>query len=144
MRRLEKLGTTDLATLFVYFLIMTIGMRLNLANLGGNLGLFLVAIIWMLIHIVVMLTTARLIRAPYFFVAVGSQANIGGVSTAPAVASIFHPALAPVGVLLAVLGHILGTYRRPPDGLAYAAGNLTLRFSLKNGRLWLTERRLAP
>lgn len=110
LRKLEKLGTTDLATLFVYFLIMTIGMRLDLSNLGGNLGLFLVAVIWMLIHILVMLVTARLIRAPYFFVAVGSQANIGGVSTAPAVASVFHPALAPVGVLLAVLSHILGTY----------------------------------
>lgn len=110
LRKLEKLGTTDLATLFVYFLIMTIGMRLNLSNLGGNLGLFLVAVIWMLIHVVVMLITARIIKAPYFFVAVGSQANIGGVSTAPAVASIFHPALAPVGVLLAVLSHVLGTY----------------------------------
>lgn len=110
LRKLEKLGTTDLATLFVYFLIMTIGMRLDLSNLGGNPGLFLVAVIWMLIHILVMLVTARIIRAPYFFVAVGSQANIGGVSTAPAVASIFHPALAPVGVLLAVLSHVLGTY----------------------------------
>lgn len=110
LRKLEKLGTTDLATLFVYVLIMTIGMRLDLSNLGGNFGLFLVAVIWMLIHILVMLITARLIRAPYFFVAVGSQANIGGVSTAPAVASIFHPALAPVGVLLAVLSHVLGTY----------------------------------
>ncbi|GAB3696614.1 DUF819 family protein [Spirosoma flavus] len=110
LRKLEKLGTTDFATLFVYFLIMTIGMRLDLSNLGGNMGLFLVAVIWMFIHIIVMLATARLIRAPYFFVAVGSQANIGGVSTAPAVASIFHPALAPVGVLLAVLSHVLGTY----------------------------------
>ncbi|MBN8822446.1 MULTISPECIES: DUF819 family protein [unclassified Spirosoma] len=110
LRKLEKLGTTDLATLFVYFLIMTIGMRLDLSNLGGNLGLFLVAVIWMLIHVIFMLITARLIRAPYFFVAVGSQANIGGVSTAPAVASVFHPALAPVGVLLAVLSHVLGTY----------------------------------
>lgn len=110
LRKLEKLGTTDLATLFVYFLIMTIGMRLDLSNLGGNLGLFLVAVVWMLIHIVIMITTARIIRAPYFFVAVGSQANIGGVSTAPVVASVFHPALAPVGVLLAVLSHVLGTY----------------------------------
>lgn len=110
LRKLEKLGTTDLATLFVYFLIMTIGMRLDLSNLGENLGLFLVAVIWMLIHVVIMLITARAIRAPYFFVAVGSQANIGGVSSAPAVASVFNPALAPVGVLLAVLSHVLGTY----------------------------------
>ena len=29
---------------------------------------------------------------------------------APVVAAAFHPALAPVGVLLAVLGYALGTY----------------------------------
>jgi len=110
LRRLEKLGTTDMATLFIYFLIMTIGMRLDLSNISGNWGLFAVAIVWMLIHILIMVVAARLLRAPYFFVAVGSQANIGGVATAPAVASVFHPILAPVGVLLAVLSHVLGTY----------------------------------
>ena len=110
LRKLEKLGTTDMATFFMYFLIMTIGMRLDLSKLGSNLGLFAVAAIWMLIHVLFMVVTAKIIKAPYFFIAVGSQANIGGVSTAPAVASVFHPALAPVGVLLAVLSHILGTY----------------------------------
>jgi uncharacterized membrane protein len=110
LRKLEKLGTTDMATFFMYFLIMTIGMRLDLSTLGSNLGLFAVAAIWMLIHIVFIVVVAKIIKAPYFFIAVGSQANIGGVSTAPAVASIFHPALAPVGVLLAVLSHVLGTY----------------------------------
>ncbi|WP_338869276.1 DUF819 family protein [Spirosoma sp. SC4-14] len=110
IRKLEKLGTTDISTLFIYFLIMTIGMRLDLSNISGNWGLFAVAIVWMLIHVVVMFAAARLLKAPYFFVAVGSQANIGGVATAPAVASVFHPALAPVGVLLAVLSHVLGTY----------------------------------
>ncbi len=50
------------------------------------------------------------IFAPYFFIAVGSQANIGAAASAPIVASAFHPALAPVGVLLAVLGYAIGTY----------------------------------
>lgn len=110
VRKLEKLGTTDLSTLFVYFLIMTIGMRLNLSHISGNGGLFLIAVIWIFIHALFSFIAAIWLRAPYFFVAVGSQANIGGVSTAPAVASIFHPVLAPVGVLLAVLSHVLGTY----------------------------------
>jgi uncharacterized membrane protein len=51
-----------------------------------------------------------LIKAPVFFMAVGSQANVGGAASAPVVASAFHPSLAPVGVLLAVLGYALGTY----------------------------------
>jgi uncharacterized membrane protein len=57
-----------------------------------------------------LLVVARLIRAPTFFLAVGSQANIGGAASAPVVAAAFHPSLAPVGVLLAVLGYALGTY----------------------------------
>ena len=110
VRKMEKLGSTDFATLFIYFLIMTIGMRLNLFNIGANVGLLAVAVIWMLIHIISMFVAAKIIKAPFFFVAVGSQANIGGVATAPAVAAAFHPSLAPVGVLLAVLSHVIGTY----------------------------------
>jgi len=64
----------------------------------------------MLIHVSILLFVAYLIKAPFFFVAVGSQANIGGAASAPVVASAFSPALAPVGVLLAVLGYALGTY----------------------------------
>ena len=63
----------------------------------------------MLVHIVVLLVVAKIIRAPFFFVAVGSQANVGGAASAPIVASAFSPALAPVGVLLAVLGYAVGT-----------------------------------
>ena len=65
--------------------------------------------IWMLVHIVVLLLVAKVIKAPFFFVAVGSQANVGGAASAPIVASAFSPALAPVGVLLAVLGYAVGT-----------------------------------
>jgi uncharacterized membrane protein len=64
----------------------------------------------MLIHVAILLAVGWFIRAPIFFVAIGSQANIGGAASAPIVASAFHPALAPVGVLLAVLGYVLGTY----------------------------------
>ena len=57
-----------------------------------------------------MILIAKLIKAPFFFLAVGSQANIGGAASAPIIASAFHPSLAPVGVLLAVLGYAVGTY----------------------------------
>ena len=68
-----------------------------------------IGLLWMLVHIVVLLLVAKLIKAPFFFVAVGSQANVGGAASAPIVASAFSPALAPVGVLLAVLGYAVGT-----------------------------------
>ncbi len=72
----------------------------------------------MVVRVVMVIGVAVIIRAPVFFLAVGSQANVGGAASAPVVASQFHPALAPVGVLLAVLGYALGTYA------AYFCGQL--------------------
>jgi uncharacterized membrane protein len=63
----------------------------------------------MSIHAILLIVVAKLIKAPYFFLAVGSQANVGGAASAPIVAAAFHPSLATVGVLLAVVGYAVGT-----------------------------------
>ena len=109
-RRLEGVGASKIGSIFLYILVATIGMKMDIGQILQNMGLFAVGIVWMLIHVSVLLIVGRLIRAPFFFLAVGSQANIGGAASAPVVASAFSPALAPVGVLLAVLGYALGTY----------------------------------
>jgi uncharacterized membrane protein len=64
----------------------------------------------MAFHVALLIGIAKLIRAPYFFLAVGSKANVGGAASAPIIASAFHPSLASVGVLLAVFGYVVGTY----------------------------------
>ena len=79
-----------------------------------NPSLFLITLSWLLFHVLMLISVAKLLKAPFFFVAVGSMANIGGAVTAPIVASAFDPALAPVGVLLAVLGYALGTCKALP------------------------------
>lgn len=109
-RQLEGVGASKWGSVFIYVLVATIGMKMDLGEVYKNLGLFAIGIIWMLIHVSVLLLTAKLIRAPFFFVAVGSQANVGGAASAPVVASAFSPALAPVGALMAVLGYAMGTY----------------------------------
>jgi uncharacterized membrane protein len=109
-RNMEGVGASRMGSLFLYVLVATIGMEMNIMAIFANPGLFVVGAIWMLIHVSLMLVVARIIRAPFFFTAVGSQANIGGAASAPIVASVFHPSLASVGVLLAVLGYALGTY----------------------------------
>ncbi|MCH7823601.1 MAG: DUF819 family protein [Acidobacteria bacterium] len=109
-RELEGVGASRVGTALLYVLIATIGMRMNLMAVAENKELFLVGAIWIGFHAIILITVAKLIRAPYFFLAVGSQANVGGAASAPIMASAFHPALAPVGVLLAVLGYAIGTY----------------------------------
>src|SRR3546814_9785223 len=105
----------------LYILIATIGMQMDLKALVDRPLLLVLGLIWIGVHALVVLGVAKLIRAPLFFMAVGSQANIGGAASAPVVASAFHPALAPVGVLLSVLGYALGTYCAYVTGLLLQA-----------------------
>ncbi|MEL7121887.1 MAG: DUF819 family protein, partial [Bacteroidota bacterium] len=110
IRRLEGVGASRWGSVFIYILVATIGMQMDLGEVSKNLGLFVIGLFWMMMHILVLMVVAKIIKAPFFFVAVGSQANVGGAASAPVVASAFSPSLAPVGVLMAVLGYALGTY----------------------------------
>ena len=110
MRKYEGVGASKIGSLFLYILVVSIGISIDFSQLFENPGYLLVIFLWMLIHITILLSVAKLAKVPFFFVAVGSQANIGGAASAPIVASVFSPSLAPVGVLLAVLGYAVGTY----------------------------------
>lgn len=108
-KELEGVGASRIGSVMIYILVATIGMKMNVLSIFDNPGFFLVGGLWLMIHVIVLIIVAKLIKAPFFFVAVGSQANIGGAASAPIVAAAFHPSLAPVGVLLAVMGYTLGT-----------------------------------
>jgi uncharacterized membrane protein len=110
VRHLEASGASKIASAFLYILVATIGLHMDVSKIMDTPIYFLVGIVWMLVHAGLMLLVAKLIKAPLFYMAVGSQANVGGSASAPVVAAAFHPALAPVGVLLAVFGYALGTY----------------------------------
>jgi uncharacterized membrane protein len=110
LRRLEGVGASRIGSALLYVLIASIGMRMNILAVTESPGLFAVGALWILFHAALLILVAKVIRAPVFFVAVGSQANIGGAASAPVVASAFHPSLAPVGALLAVVGYGVGTY----------------------------------
>ncbi len=105
----EGAGASKLGSVFIYILVATIGMKMDLNQVLENPGLLLIGLVWMTIHAVLLIIVAKIIKAPYFFLAVGSQANVGGAASAPIVAQAFHPSLATVGVLLAVFGYAIGT-----------------------------------
>jgi uncharacterized membrane protein len=108
-RKYEGAGASKIGSIFIYILVATIGMKMDLGMIFDNLGLIIIGIVWMSIHAGLLILVAKLIKAPYFFLAVGSQANVGGAASAPIVAQSFHPSLATVGVLLAVFGYAIGT-----------------------------------
>jgi uncharacterized membrane protein len=119
-RRLEGAGASNIGQLLLYVLIACIGMQMDIPALLDRPWLFALGATWIAIHIALLWLAGRLLRAPLFHFAVGSQSNIGGPASAPVVAAAFHPALAPVGALLGTLGYATGT------GLAWLTG-LALR-----------------
>ncbi|MDG1689945.1 MAG: DUF819 family protein [Flavobacteriales bacterium] len=110
LRSLEGAGASKIGSVFIYLLVAIIGMKMDITKAVEQPLLIIVGLIWMIFHVGLLVIVAKIIRAPFFFLAVGSKANVGGAASAPIVASAFHPSLAPVGVLLAVLGYALGTY----------------------------------
>lgn len=110
LRRLGEQGATDAGYYLLYFVLTSIGAKASIQNAGSALLLIGAGFGIVLVHALVLFFTARLMRAPLFLVATASQANIGGVASAPVVAAMYRPALASVGLLLAILGNIIGTY----------------------------------
>jgi uncharacterized membrane protein len=102
-------GASKIGGVFIYILVATIGMKMDLSKVLENPGLIVLGLIWISFHGALLILVAKIIKAPYFFLAVGSQANVGGAASAPVVAAEFHPSLTSVGVLLAVFGYVVGT-----------------------------------
>lgn len=109
LKKFEGAGASKLGSVFIYVLVASIGMKMDLSSVVNNPGLLVVGLIWMAIHAILLIIVAKVIKAPFFFLAVGSKANVGGAASAPIVASAFHPSLASVGVILAIFGYVLGT-----------------------------------
>jgi uncharacterized membrane protein len=110
LRQIESAGASKLGYAALYLFLTSIGAKADLAGIAAAPILLLVGAVWILIHVAFLLLGARLIRAPMFLVAVGSQANIGGAASAPIVAAAYYEAMAPVGLLMGVLGYLLGNY----------------------------------
>jgi len=117
-RRLEDAGASKIGTVFLYFLIACIGMQMDFMKLFDRLELIAIGGIWMLVHVLVIWGAAKLVRAPMFYIGVGSMGNVGAAASAPVVAAAFHPTLAPVGVLLGTVGYATGTL------IAYFVGQI--------------------
>lgn len=121
LRNLEGAGASRIGSVLLYVLIATIGMQMNIMAIFNKPGILIVGLVWILIHAIVIFIVAKLTKTPFFFLAVGSMANIGGPASAPVIASAFHPSLAPIGVLLAVFGYFIGTYGAYVCGLMMQA-----------------------
>jgi len=110
VRQLERVGTSRFGYLALYLMLTAIGAQADLKKVVEVPLYLVVGVVWLGIHIVILFAAAKMLRAPLFFVATGSMANVGGIVSAPVVASMYRRALAPVGVLMGVSGYLIGIY----------------------------------
>lgn len=109
LRRLEFAGAGAIGYGCLYILLGSIGAQADLRAVINTPQYIVLGVVWMAIHAVILFFGAWLLRSPMFLVATGSMANVGGTSSGPVVAAAYQPPLAPVGLLLAVFGGIIGT-----------------------------------
>jgi uncharacterized membrane protein len=110
LRKLYAEGGDVIATLFLYFIIASIGLKISLSHLFSTPLLLFTGFIWISIHGLVIFAVGKWIKAPYHYMAIASQANVGGIASASVVATAISPMLTPLGVILALLGYAIGTY----------------------------------
>ena len=107
---LENAGASHVGNIFLYILLGTIGAKANIMQVTDLPIYIIVGIVWILFHAIILFIGGRLLRAPMFLIATSSQANIGGVVSAPIVATVYRKSLAPVGLLMGVMGNVIGIY----------------------------------
>ncbi len=109
-KKLEFAGASKIGTVLLYVLITTIGMQMDIMAILGNPGLFIVGFLWISFHALLLIIVAKLFKVPFFYLSVGSMANVGGVASASVMSAAFHPSLISVGVILSVFSYAIGTY----------------------------------
>ena len=110
LKKLEGFGSTRVGYFLLYFVLTTIGAKASISNIGSSLVLVLAGVVLIFFHGGLFFIWAGLMKARMFLGPVASQANVGGVASAPIVAEIYRPGLSAVGLLMAIFGNIIGTY----------------------------------
>lgn len=99
----------QLGGVFIVLIMAILGLKLDFSNLSLPLVFVVLVIFWLVLHFVFMLIIAKLLRLNLVWVPIASMANLGGISTAPAVTAAYRKDLMPHAVLLAILSMVTGT-----------------------------------
>ena len=103
-------GGSELAHIMLYLIVALIASRANFTELTEAPLYILAGFVIITIHVSIMVVFAKLFKLDLFSLGVASLANIGGVASAPILASAYSKALIPIGVLMAMMGYIVGTF----------------------------------
>lgn len=103
-------GASEVSHIMLYIIIGIIAAGSDFSSLIEAPLYLLAGFVVVTVHLLLMVLYAKLTRTELFSLAVASTANIGGVASAPVVASAYSQQLVPVGVLYALIGAFAGTF----------------------------------
>lgn len=109
-RKLERYGASRIGYFALYIFLTTIGAQGDVTKIFATPLYFVAGIVWMVTHALLMYLMGRVLKAPLFMLATASMANVGGAASAPVVATAYQSAMAPVGVLMAMIGYAIGIH----------------------------------
>jgi len=119
----ELNGSSEVASSMLYMLIALIGSKAVFESFLGVGTYVLAGFLILIFHAFIMILGAKIFRLDLFSISVASLSNIGGVASAPILAATYNKSLVSIGVMMAIMGYIIGTF----GGLI--VGNILVGFS---------------
>jgi uncharacterized membrane protein len=95
--------------ILIIVIMSILGLKLKFSNfvLPGQIILFVIS--WLVLHFLFMVWIARILKINMAWVPIASMANLGGISTAPAVTAAYNEEWMPHAICLAILSMVTGT-----------------------------------
>lgn len=95
--------------ILIILIMAILGLKLDFSNFEIPISIVLFAVVWLILHYAVMIFAAKSLKLNMAWVPIASMANVGGISTAPAVTKAYNEEWMPHAILLAILSMVSGT-----------------------------------
>lgn len=95
--------------LLILIIMAILGLKLNFNALEIPTMLILISVIWLVLHYIGMMLIAYYLKIHAAWIPIASMANLGGISTAPAVTAAYEKQWMPHAIVLSILSMVSGT-----------------------------------
>lgn len=99
-----------IGTISIICVMAILGLKLDFNTFELPFEFIIFIIVWLLIQFVISIITAYFLKISIVWVPISNMANVGGISTAPAVTAAYKKELMPHAIVLAILSMVTGTF----------------------------------
>lgn len=99
-----------IGTISIICVMAILGLKLDFSTFELPFEFIIFIIVWLLTQFVISIITAYCLKISIVWVPISNMANVGGISTAPAVTAAYKKELMPHAIVLAILSMVTGTF----------------------------------